>query len=404
MESRAKQYLIVTSCYWAFTLTDGALRMLMVLYFHNLSYSPLEIASIFLLYEFFGIVTNLLGGWFAAKKGLDFTLKAGLLLQILALCMLLLPPSLLHIAYVMLAQALSGIAKDLSKMSAKSSIKKLIPDNEQNKLYSWIAWLTGSKNTLKGAGFFLGAALFSIVEFRGTLLFLIGIMTVALALSTFLNKDTSPSKFTAKFNTILSKSSRINTLSAARFFLFGSRDIWFVVALPVYLQEALSWTHVQVGSFMAIWIITYGIIQSFSPTITRTLSKLRSTNYSHQPNGSSAYLWCLPVVVITLTLCSIGMLYELSSTIIVLGLILFGVFFAINSSIHSYLIVSYASEESVSLDVGFYYMANAAGRLIGTILSGLLYQQYGLTACLAASACFMMSAALISTRLPKSNL
>lgn len=395
MDKKLSQYLTVTACYWAFTLTDGALRMLVVLYFHQLGYSALEIASLFILYEFFGMVTNLFGGWLAAHKGLNLTLKLGLVLQIIALVMLLLPPSLLTVAYVMLVQALSGIAKDLSKMSAKSSIKALIPHEAQHKLYQWVTLLTGSKNALKGIGFFLGAALLALIGFQGAIITMaLMLFLVFIASLRLLQNDLGSRSFKAKFKTLFSKSKRINGLSAARLFLFGARDIWFVVALPVYLQTQLDWQHVEVGSFLAAWIIVYGLVQSFAPKLTQMVSK-------KTPNGRAAFFWALPLIGIPLALSYFSATEGLSSENLVASLMIFGAFFAINSSIHSYLIVAYADKDSVSLDVGFYYMANAAGRLIGTLLSGFLFQHYGLVICLLTSSAFVAFAALISFFLPK---
>ncbi|HEY7867301.1 MAG TPA: MFS transporter, partial [Psychromonas sp.] len=150
LSAELRQYLVVTANYWAFTLTDGALRMLVVLYFHQLGYDALQVAFLFLFYEIFGVVTNLVGGWLGARLGLNRTMNIGLLMQVIALLMLALPNEWLIIPWVMFAQALSGIAKDLNKMSAKSAIKLFVKDEQQGILYKWVAILTGSKNTLKG--------------------------------------------------------------------------------------------------------------------------------------------------------------------------------------------------------------------------------------------------------------
>lgn len=397
MTHQLKQYLIVTGCYWAFTLTDGALRMLVVLYFHQLGYSPLEVASLFLLYEFFGIVTNLYGGWLAAHKGLHLTLKLGLALQIIALMMLVVPEHWLSVIYVMCAQALSGIAKDLNKMSAKSSIKLLVPEESQGTLYKWVARLTGSKNALKGLGFFLGAALLSSLGFQWALAVMAAaLVLVLLASMVTLKGEEGKTTFKPKFKELVSKSSRINLLSGARFFLFGARDIWFVVALPVFLQTQLNWSHVEVGIMMASWVIAYGIVQTIAPAITGTKS-------GKVPSGRSTFYWALPLVASVALLAFIDFKWGLNSTFLVLGLMVFGAIFAINSSVHSYLIVSYAKQDGVSLDVGFYYMANAAGRLVGTVLSGYLLQYFGFTACLIGSALFVATAALLSFYLPSSS-
>jgi len=384
-----RQYLIVTGNYWAFTLTDGALRMLVVLHFHQLGYSALEVAMLFLFYEFFGIVTNLFGGWLGARWGLNRTMNIGLGIQIVALAMLLVPASMLTVVWVMAAQALSGIAKDLNKMSAKSTIKLLVPDDKQGQLYKWVAILTGSKNTLKGVGFFLGGLLLTVIGFQGAVLAMAVMLSLVwIASLIFLKKESGKAKFKPKFKDILSKSRPINILSGARFLLFGARDVWFVVALPVFLASQLDWNHWQVGSFLALWVIGYGFVQSIAPKFTKTGNDVPKTQ---------AMVWNSLLTLSPLAL-ALALWQHLPVTqSIIIGLGLFGILFAINSSLHSYLIVSYSRADGVSLDVGFYYMANAAGRLLGTVLSGWVYQQWGLVACLIISTLLLLlSTAAIS--------
>ncbi len=389
-----RQYLLVTGNYWAFTLTDGALRMLVVLHFHALGYTPLQIAALFLFYEIFGVVTNLLGGYLGARLGLNRTMNVGLAMQVVALLMLAVPGTWLTIPWVMGAQALSGIAKDLNKMSAKSSIKLLVPEAQQGTLYRWIAVLTGSKNALKGVGFFLGGALLAGIGFRGSLLAMAAALALIWIASLFLlKKDLGKAKAKPKFRELLSKSRAINVLSAARLFLFGARDVWFVVALPVYLSAVFGWDFWQVGGFLALWVIGYGLVQSLAPAIT---GKKRG----QVPDGRAAFAWALLLAGLPAGIAS-GLDSGISPQVVLLGgLLVFGALFAVNSSLHSYLIVSYATADGVSLDVGFYYMSNALGRLLGTLLSGWVYQRYGLEACLWISSAFILFAALISMRLP----
>ena len=388
------QYALITGSYWAFTLTDGALRMLVVLYFHELGYSPMDIALLFLFYELFGVVTNLLGGWLAARAGLAVTLTGGLFLQVIALSMLLVDASHLSVGYVMLAQALSGIAKDLNKMGAKSSVK-LVAGNSQGRLYRWVAWLTGSKNALKGVGFFAGGAGLASIGFSAS----IAVMAVAMGLVGFLalmllDKSMGKASYQPKFSDLLSKSRRINLLSAARLFLFGSRDVWFVVALPVFLQLELGWSSVSVGTFLAAWIIGYGLVQAMAPQITGRLD-------SRVPDGRTALAWGLALAVVPVGMAAGLQLRFDPAAVVVIGLALFALIFAMNSAVHSFLVVSYADADGVSLDVGFYYMANAAGRLLGTVCSGWMYQSHGLAACLSLSAFLILLVALISHKLPR---
>lgn len=389
-----KQYALITGSYWVFTLTDGALRMLVVLYFHELGYSPLDIAFLFLFYEFFGIITNLFGGWLAARMGLSATIISGLFLQTFALGMLLVDSSYLTVAYVMAAQALSGVAKDLNKLGAKSSVKLVAGDN-QTKLYRWVAWLTGSKNALKGIGFFAGGAGLATIGFTAsviTMALCVGVVgAFALVL---LDTNLGKASFKPKFSELFSKSRQINLLSAARLFLFAARDVWFVVALPVFLQLEMGWSSISVGTFLAAWVIGYGLVQAIAPKISNVVHK-------GVPDGRAALLWGLPLVIVPVAMV-VGLQQRSDpTTVIVFGLACFALVFAMNSALHSFLITSYANSDGVSLDVGFYYTANAVGRLLGTVCSGWIYQAHGLAACLSVSALFLALVLLISLRLPR---
>lgn len=395
MDKNLRNYLVVTGGYWAFTVTDGAIRMLVVLYFHLLGYSPFQVAMLFLFYEFFGIVTNLVGGWLGARIGLNRTMHIGMAMQVVALAMLTVPDTWLSVAYVMTAQALTGIAKDLNKMSAKASVKTIVGESGESQLFKWVAVLTGSKNALKGGGFFLGAALLEWIGFRGALALLAGMLLGALVLTamllpTGLGKMKAKPKFTQVFSTIAA----VNWLSAARFFLFGSRDVWFVVGLPVFLYEMLGWSFMQVGGFLALWVIGYGALQASAPRL------VRRSHHGRGPTGNTAeslaYLLAFFPAAIALALMQ-GWSAEI---VLVVGLVAFGILFAINSAVHSYLILAYSHHDKVAMNVGFYYMANAGGRLTGTVLSGWLYQQYGLEGCLWAATIFVLAAALLSMKLP----
>ncbi|MEW5057205.1 MAG: organoarsenical effux MFS transporter ArsJ [Cycloclasticus sp.] len=395
LSTEVRQYLVITANYWAFTLSDGALRMLVLLYFHGLGYSPFEVAMLFVFYEAFGVITNLVGGWLAARLGLNKTMNTGLALQLFALSMLLVPSSMLNMGWVMVAQAFSGIAKDLNKMSAKTAVKLLLPSNAEGKLFHWVAVLTGSKNTLKGLGFFVGGALLSSLGFTGAIASMLSLLLLVFIFSLLLlKKELGQIKRKVKFTEVFSKSSAINYLSAARLFLFCSRDVWFVIALPVFLSSQLAWNYWSVGAFLAFWVIAYGLVQTIAPIITRTKGK-------RMPSGQSAFTWAAMLSLIPAAI-ALGLSSELDTeTVLLTGLLVFGVLFAINSSLHSYLIVSYARVEGASMDVGFYYMANAMGRLIGTLLSGYIYQQFGLASCLWLSSFFILISALIALRLPK---
>ena len=316
-------------------------------------------------------------------------MNIGLAIQIIALGMLVVPAEMLTVIYVMAAQALSGIAKDLNKMSAKSSIKLLVPVGAEGKLYQWVAILTGSKNALKGVGFFLGGLLLTLLEFKGAIILMASLLAIVWVFSLIaLKDDLGKATNKPKFNDIFSKSSSINILSAARMFLFGARDVWFVVALPVFLAVTFNWDHWWVGGFMASWVIGYGIVQSVAPIITGKGTREKQGNV---PTGRSAFLWASYLTLIPAVIAlALHFNFHIQASIII-GLLIFGAVFAINSSLHSYLIVSYAGSDGVSLDVGFYYMANAMGRLIGTVLSGWVYQNYGLEACLWISSIFAVS-------------
>ena len=394
MDSKLRDYAVITGNYWAFTLTDGALRMLVVLHFHSLGFTPFEIASLFLFYEFFGIVTNAVGGWLGARIGLNRTMQIGLLMQIGALSMLLVPEQVLTVVWVMIAQALSGIAKDLNKMSAKSSMKSIASDQNDG-LYRIVAFLTGSKNALKGAGFFIGALLLSLLEFQGAVTAMVVMLTIVWLLSlVLLRQELGVMKNKPKFNQIFSNSSAVNWLSLARFFLFGARDVWFVVALPVFLHQTLGWNFWQVGGYIASWIIIYGFIQAIAPKLTgknKTPHAVRA-----QLVMFGGLLALIPAGIAMALAHDFSIVY-----VVTVGLLLFALLFAMNSALHSYLIVRVARADGASLDIGFYYMANAGGRLAGTVASGALFQVFGLDACLWVSALMIAFASITALSLPQ---
>ena len=399
-----RNYALVTGAYWADTVADGAGRILVLFTFYERGFSPFAVASLFLFYELFGIVTNLVGGWLAVRLGLKSTLLLGLSTQAVALGMLAAAPrSWLVVAYVMAAQALSGIAKDLTKMSAKSAVKLVVPNDSAATLYRWVALLTGSKNALKGVGFFLGGLLLTVIGFRPALLVLLGLVLSALAVTSVLMRGSlgRPDR-TAKFSQMFANSRAVNVLAGARILLFASRDVWFVVGLPVYLRTQLGWSFWQAGGFLAIWVIGYGIVQASTPRLTRRRGGGDgSRGRSQQPDGATATRLAF-VLAAAPAAIAIALESGVRPTLVVVGgLIAFGVVFALNSAVHSFLILAYADDKKVAMSVGFYYMANAGGRLAGTILSGALYQWQGLEACLWASVAFVLGAGLLSLLLPK---
>lgn len=390
-------YVAVTAAYWAFMLTDGALRMLVLLHFNALGFSPIQLAYLFLLYEIAGIATNLSAGWIAARFGLTSTLYAGLAMQIAALVTLArLDPAWsvpASVAFVMAVQGVSGVAKDLAKMSSKSAVKLLAP-SEGGALFRWVALLTGSKNAVKGAGFLLGAALLATVGFEPAVLGMAGALTLILAAVAALMPPGLPrGRKGTKFTEVFSKDRNVNWLSAARLFLFGARDVWFVVGIPIYFYAILSdgtpdgrrAAFFLVGSFMALWIIGYGAVQAAAP-------RLLGSEHGLPETVRLTRLWVAILALIPAILAALALAGDAAESpawltaVIVTGLLAFGVVFALNSALHSYLILAFTRAERVTMDVGFYYMANAAGRLLGTLLSGLSYQAGGLPLCLATAA------------------
>ncbi len=394
-----RHYAVVTAAYWGFTITDGALRMLVLLHFHQLGYSPVTLAFLFLLYEFFGIVTNLVGGWLGSRYGLNKTLYGGLALQIVALTALSAVDvgwvEWVSVAYVMGAQALSGIAKDLTKMSAKSAIKLVVApagDGGGNPLFRWVAVLTGSKNALKGVGFFVGGALLGAIGFRSALWLMAAVLAVVLvAVVVLLRIDIGRSPRPQGVGRLFSPSGAVNRLSAARVFLFGSRDVWFVVALPLFLDTELGWSFEGIGAFLALWVIGYGFVQSAAPRLLGA----RSGN-----EARAARWWALALAAVAAAIAAAVTADLYPEVAIIGGLIVFGVVFAVNSSLHSYLILAYSTDDDVALDVGFYYSANATGRLVGTLLSGVTFLVGGLSLALWTSAGFLALTWGLSLLLP----
>ena len=396
-------YLIITGSYWGFTLTDGALRMLVLFHFFQLGYSPFTLAFLFLLYEAAGILANLGGGWLASRFGIRRMLASGLGLQIFGLLFLsALTPSwgeVLSVAWVVAAQGIAGIAKDITKTASKSAIKITSVDGN-NQLFSWVAWFTGSKNATKGIGFFVGGLLLTSVGFKLGLWLLAAFLSVVLlACVMALPAGLGVSSSSKSIRELFSKSSGVNILAGARIFMFGARDVWFVVGLPVFLYSA-GWDFWAVGGFLAIWTIAYGGVQAVAPSFVPC-----SPDGLHR-EVPAARVWALVLAVIPVILFfalrGADSLPVQPATIVIASLLVFGFPFAVNSSLHSYLILAYAGSRKAAEDVGFYYAANAAGRLIGTLLSGLLYQMGGLAGCIAGSAVMLAVCLLVTCMLPRS--
>jgi len=402
MNTGIKQYAIVTASYWGFTLTDGALRMLILLHFHVMGYTPLQLASLFLLYEIAGIVTNLTAGWLGSRLGLGLTLHMGLALQIAALLMLSFMqddwPHHLMVTYALLSQGLSGVAKDFTKMSSKSALKLVVPDDSNSKLFKWVGILTGSKNTLKGIGFFLGGLLLTQLGFQNALWAQAIMLAVILTGVLFvLPSNMGKLSTKVKFKEILSKSTAINMLSSARLFLFGARDVWFVVGLPLFLYDVMNFTFTQVGTMMASWVIIYGFVQSFTPN----LMLRRSADCCFETKASRFWIAVLSTIPFAMLFF---MMMDINAGLVVLGgLALFGIIFAMNSSLHSYMILAFTNDDKVALNVGYYYMANAAGRLVGTTLSGISYQWGGIESCLLVSGSMLLLSFMFSCLIPLSD-
>ena len=398
MNTGTRNYAIVTAAYWGFTLSDGALRMLVLLHFYRLGYSPFTLAFLFLLYEAMGVVANLVGGWLATRYGIARMLTVGLATQITGFLLLsALSPSwtaVMSVAWVVLAQGVCGVAKDLTKTAGKSAIK-LTAGDASGQLFKWVAFFTGSKNAMKGVGFFLGGLLLQSVGFQTALWIMAGMLAcVLIGVVGFVPPLMGKGQASKSARELFAKNRAINLLAAARVVLFGARDVWFVVGVPVFLY-ASGWTFTMVGGFLALWTIGYGAVQALAPAIV-----------SRSPDGLSAEvpaarLWSALLAVVPIGL-AVLVVMEVAHLewVVVAGLALFGVAFAVNSSVHSYLILAYAGSEKAAEDVGFYYAANALGRFVGTLLSGLLYQWGGLSYSLAGSALMLTACWLITLALP----
>jgi len=394
----ARNYAIVTSAYWGFTLTDGALRMLVLLHFYRLGYSPFALAFLFLLYEAAGVVANLLGGWLATRFGISRMLMVGLVTQIIGFLLLsALSPewtAAMSVAWVVMAQGVCGVAKDLTKTASKSAIK-ITAGQASGQLFKWVAWFTGSKNAMKGVGFFLGGLLLDQVGFQGSLWAMAGLLAIILVGVVFsLPPMMGKSKASKSAKELFAKNKGINLLAAARVVLFGARDVWFVVGVPVFLY-ASGWTFTMVGGFLAAWTIGYGFVQAIAPSLVRRSEDGLSNEVP------AARHWSAILALVTVILCVLVWL-DVSHLewVVVVGLGVFGFAFAVNSSVHSYLILAYAGSEKAAEDVGFYYAANALGRFIGTLLSGLLYQWGGLLYALLGSALMLIICWLVTLALP----
>ena len=402
-------FIIISITYLLFTVTDGAVRMLVLLHAYNKGFSAMEVAVMFALYELCGAGTNLAAGVMGARWGIQVTLVSGLLMQVVGL-------SLLYgwddswskstaIAYVTFAQALCGVAKDLVKLGGKTVTKLVTPEEKQESLFRLVSSLTGYKNSLKGVGYFLGAALLESSYFAA-IHANVALVALALPFAVFgLRPELGRvAKENIALDSVFRQKPNINWLSLARFFLFGSRDLWFEVPLPFYLRsaEGLGWPRPAVGAALAGYIIAYGQFQSHSPRLI--LSPLRQS----PPNKHVCVLWnALLFVVPAFLAAGVFGVHQADgaddasatrakTVVLIIGVASFALVFAVNSAVHSYLVVKYSDGDKVAMNVGFYYMANAFGRLVGTIVSGALYSYVSSDVDVGFAACFLAGAVFVA--------
>lgn len=403
-------FAIISVSYLLFTITDGAVRMIVLLHAYQQQFSALDVAIMFSMYEAAGIITNLAAGMLGARWGIKTTLLWGLTVQLFGLGMLFGWQEdwskAEAIIYVTASQMLCGVAKDLTKLGGKTVTKLVTPEGKNSSLFKLVSLITGWKNSLKGAGYFLGAATVG-VNYYMSLGILCGLVVAAMpwAIIGLSNQLGRTRKENVSFSQLFNNNHNINTLSLSRVFLFASRDLWFEVPLPFFLRSAesgIGWSRALTGAFLAIFIIVYGQVQSWTPQVV--LQPLRQS----PPDKYGAFWWAASLVVPLSILGGImlgtgiyGPGVDPAPAIVAITVLLYSfcVLFAVNSAIHSYLIVRYAQSDKVAMQVGVYYASNALGRLVGTMLSGVLYTYAGDTVeerfgvCLFSSVLF----ALIST-------
>ncbi|KAL4451733.1 hypothetical protein ABPG75_007395 [Micractinium tetrahymenae] len=400
--SALKPFVIISLSYLLFTTTDGAVRMVVLLHAYQKGFSAMQVAVMFSFYELAGVATNLLAGLMGAKWGIKSTLLTGLSLQLVGIGMLFAWQDSWSkteaIIYVTATQLMCGIAKDLTKLGGKTVTKLVTPEEKQSSLFRLVSFITGWKNSLKGAGYFLGAATVG-VNYYMSLGILCGLILLAVpwAATGLSNQLGRARKQNVTFSQLFDNKPNINILSLSRVFLFGARDLWFEVPLPFFLRSPASgigWSRSATGAFLAIWIIVYGQMQSWTPQLV--LGPLRQA----PPTKWVAALWCGILTVVPLTLgivmlagdtFGVGVSRGPAITAITVVLYAFCLVFAVNSAIHSYLIVAYAEGDKVAQTVGVYYASNAVGRLTGTLASGALYSYVGSTVVDGFGACLMVS-------------
>ncbi|TPX61762.1 hypothetical protein SpCBS45565_g07185 [Spizellomyces sp. 'palustris'] len=412
-----KDFYVIAAGYILFTLTDTAVRMIVLFGLWQRHFQALNIAIMFSSYEALGVVTNLFGGIMGSRLGLRFCLLLGLLLQLVGI-------SLLFVldrqdvsqwsqagvtGYVVFAQSFSGAAKDLVKLAGKSSTKlatKAAKSREADAgdpLFKLVAWLTGAKNSVKGLGFLIGAVLINYAGLWRALLVMVVLTLLPLpGVWMWLDPRLGISKDQQRLTLreIFDKGRDVNMLSLARVFLFGSRDLWFEIALPIWLRAQFDWNFTASGAFLAVWIIIYGAVQTITPQYI--LKPLKMYPFKR---AKLLVIWTGLLMIITAAIAAYltavrnkPITDQKTATLLIIsiGLAVFAFVFAVNSSIHSYLIVAYAAKDKVAINVGFYYCANAFGRLTGTLLSGFMFQYYGIWVCIWTSVGFLAICTIIT--------
>jgi hypothetical protein len=380
-------FYVISLVYLLFTITDTALRVAILLHVNNLGFSAFEISLMFCTYELCGVLTNFAGGILATQIGFQYTLLTGIACQIVSVCLLVpfrdstvfdqFPTLAGRIAYIAFSQCFSGIAKDMVKLSGKSVSKLVIAKEAQSDLFRIVTNITGAKNAVKGTGFFFGTLLLQFAGFQPTLLVLLGLLVLLVPFIWLqLTSALGRSRKQVVWSQVLRKPTEFNLLCVARLFLFSSRDVWFEVVLPIYFRNQLRWESIAVGSFLAGWVIMYGGVQSNTERLALKPLGCRPPTTRHLWPWAGALGVVTIVVALAFSLTVRDRSIPIATTIVVTGLTVYAVVFAVNSSVHSYLVVLLSDHDKVAQDVGFYYMSNALGRFVGILVGGVLFSFY----------------------------
>ena len=379
MESHKRAITIVALGYWSAALTNGALRVIVPIYFASVGVSISKIAFLFFLFKFAEIFAPMGIGVMLNRLGYKRTFIAGLVVHSVISSFYMVP------SFVLLY--IERFVRGLLYMADMSAVyvKHFSLKEKQRFLINMIL---GLKEASKGIGMIGGGLLIAVLPIENTLLIFSAFTAVSAFVALWYLPDLKEQVKLPVLKIWGAVDKKIKTLGLGFGLLNGGLDAWGVVVLPVYLTKVLGVTPAFVGTVMMAEYIFQGLIVTF-------FSKY--VNLRWEPR-TLLILSGLLLIPVSLALSLATTLYPFLTLVFV-----YMFFFSVAMVYYNHLMLDFASEEKTSLDLATYTTLTNIFKPIGVFASGLLAESLGFSSAYYFASLLILSSTLTCLALPKAT-